>query len=206
MYNAVNWLTMGAADAVSGAIAPEEPLSLQHWMDSYATVMLGYGAWKSGKAAGGTQQDVMNFGGNIKVTKNQNSVTKIHTAEDINQIMKETMGYEAPYKPNTIVTEFELTTNKTFVRVYNKINSRQQGGWIMDMDEIKGLSPKEIQNKFALPYEPVYICDVYLESGVKLRYGEVNPLFGFDGGGMQYDLLLNEKNVGNFVNERLIGE
>ena len=50
LYNAVNWLTMGAADTVSGAIAPEEPLSLQHWMDSYATVMAGYGAWKSGKA------------------------------------------------------------------------------------------------------------------------------------------------------------
>ena len=44
----LDWLTMGAADAVSGAIAPEEPLSLQHWMDSYATVMAGYGAWKNG--------------------------------------------------------------------------------------------------------------------------------------------------------------
>ena len=56
LYNAVNWLTMGAADAVSGAIAPEEPLSLQHWMDSYATVMAGYGAWKSGKAIAGTSK------------------------------------------------------------------------------------------------------------------------------------------------------
>ena len=49
LYNAVNWLTMGAADTVSGAIAPEEPLSLQHWMDSYATVMAGYGAWKNAR-------------------------------------------------------------------------------------------------------------------------------------------------------------
>ena len=49
LYNAVNWLTVGAADVVKGAVAPDEPLSLQHWMDSYATVMLGYGAWKGGK-------------------------------------------------------------------------------------------------------------------------------------------------------------
>ena len=39
---------LDAEDAVPGAVAPEEPLSLQHWMDSYATVMAGYGAWKSG--------------------------------------------------------------------------------------------------------------------------------------------------------------
>ena len=27
----------------------------------------------------------------------------------------------------------------------------------------------------------------------RLRTGEVNPLFGFDGGGQQYDLIINGK-------------
>ena len=75
LYNAVNWLTMGAADTVSGAIAPEEPLSLQHWMDSYATVMLGYGAWKSGKAADGTKVVT-------DVEKNEYTVVNVSTAEE----------------------------------------------------------------------------------------------------------------------------
>ena len=36
--------------------------------------------------------------------------------------------------------------------------------------------------------------------------GKVNPLFGFDGGGQQYDLIINGKNVGTFTNERIIGQ
>ena len=51
---------------------------------------------------------------------------------------------------------------------------------------------------------PKYICDVNLEVGIRLRTGEVNPLFGFDGGGQQYDLIINGKNVGIFTNERII--
>ena len=72
-------------------------------------------------------------------------------------------------------------------------------------EDIGGLTPQEIQNKFALPNIPKYICDVNLEAGTRLRTGEVNPLFGFDGGG-QYDLIINGKNVGTFTNERIIGQ
>lgn len=43
-----------------------------------------------------------------------------------------------------------------------------------------------------MPNIPKYICDVNLEAGTRLRTGEVNPLFGFDGGG-QYDLIINGK-------------
>ena len=53
---------------------------------------------------------------------------------------------------------------------------------------------------------PKYICDVNLEVGIRLRTGEVNPLFGFDGGGQQYDLKKKKKNVGTFTNERIIGQ
>ena len=49
-----------------------------------------------------------------------------------------------------------------------------------------------------------FVCDVKLEAGTLLRTGEVNPLFGFDGGGQQYDLIINGKNVGTFTNERII--
>lgn len=87
----------------------------------------------------------------------------------------------------------------------NKVNSRMQGGWVMKAEDIAGLTPKEIQNKFALPTTPKYICDVELEAGTRLRMGEVNPLFGFEGGGQQYDLIINGKNVGTFTNERISG-
>ncbi len=35
---------------------------------------------------------------------------------------------DPPYKPGTMVKEIELTSNATFVRVYDKVNSRMQGG------------------------------------------------------------------------------
>ena len=128
------------------------------------------------------------------------------SAEDVNKIFKDIMEYEAPYKPGTSVTEIQLTENATYVRVYDKVNSRMQGGWIMKAEDIAGLMPQEIQNKFALPNTPKYICDVNLEAGTRLRTGEANPLFGFDGGGQQYDLIINGKNVGTFTNERIIGQ
>lgn len=128
------------------------------------------------------------------------------SAEDVNKIFKDTMGYEPPYKPGTSVTEIQLTENATYVRVYDRVNSRMQGGWVMKEEDIAGLTPQEIQNKFALPNIPKYICDVNLETGIRLRTGEVNPLFGFDGGGQQYDLIINGKSVGTFTNERIIGQ
>lgn len=54
---------------------------------------------------------------------------------------------------------------------------------ISQSEYIAGIKPQEIQNKFALPNTPKYICDVNLEVGTRLRTGEVNTLFGFDGGG-----------------------
>lgn len=51
-------------------------------------------------------------------------------------MFKDTMGYEPPYKPGTSVTEIQLTENATYVRVYDKVNSRMQGGWVMKAEDI----------------------------------------------------------------------
>lgn len=57
--------------------------------------------------------------------------------------------------------------------------------------------PKEIQAKFALKYEPVYIGEVELKAGDTIRLGEAGPNFGFNGGGMQIDL--QQQWIGNFI-------
>ena len=69
----------------------------------------------------------------------------------------------------------------------------------MKAEDIVGLTPQEIQNKFALPNTPKYICDVNLEAETRLRTGEVNPLFGFDGDGQQYDLITKTSHTPNGV-------
>ena len=159
------------------------------------------GAAKGAESAAEDAGKVVESGG-----KTTYKILNTSSAEDVNKIFKDTMGYEPPYKPGTSVTEIQLTENATYVRVYDKVNSRMQGGWVMKAEDIVGLTPQEIQNKFALPNTPKYICDVNLEAVTRLRTGEVNPLFGFDGGGQQYDLIINGKNVGTFTNERIIGQ
>ncbi len=59
----------------------------------------------------------------------------------------------------------------------------------MKADDVAGLSPSQIQAKFALPHTPTHVTDVIIDAGTKLRTGVVNPLFGHKGGGIQFDLI-----------------
>ena len=132
---------------------------------------------------------------------------KTFTAEETNQWFIDNVkpDYKPPYKPGTIVKEIELTENATFVRVYDNMpdGSGMYGSWVMKAEDIEGLTPLEIQNKFALPNTPKYVCDVELEAGTHIRVGEVNPLDGWgSGGGTQYDLI--GQRIGDFKNERLL--
>jgi hypothetical protein len=142
--------------------------------------------------------DSINEGtGNLKFIKKLSQ-----SADEVNDSLK-TLGYtEAPYKPGTIVDTIELTEKTQFVRVYDGVNSQQAGGWVMKAEDIAGLTPQQIQNKFALPSTPKYVTDVVFESGTTLRTGTANGLFGFDGGGIQFDLM--GQYIGDFVNPRLL--
>lgn len=40
LYTALDWATMGSAGMVKGAVAPEEPLSLEHWLNALGTASL----------------------------------------------------------------------------------------------------------------------------------------------------------------------
>ena len=132
---------------------------------------------------------------------------KTFTAEETNQWFIDNVkpDYKPPYKPGTLVKEIELIENTTFVRVHDNMpdGSGMYGSWVMRAYDIEGLTPLEIQNKFALPNTPKYVCDVELEAGTHIRVGEVNSLDGWgNGGGTQYDLI--GQRIGNFKNERLL--
>lgn len=113
-------------------------------------------------------------------------------------------GYQdAPYKDGQIADIIQLTEPTKFVRTYDGVNSGKAGSWVMKYDDIKGLSPEEIADKFALPQVPKYICDAEFPAGTNMRTGECNPLYGWNGGGVQFDLM--GARVGEFTNEREIG-
>lgn len=120
----------------------------------------------------------------------------------VNRVWKKMRNYDKPpYKLGGKVQSIELTENSTFVRVYSKSpQSRMEGQWVMRKEDIKGLTPKEIKNKFALPEEPTYMCEVELPKGTRMHKGVANEVDGWgSGGGTQYDMRL--KDVGHFKNE-----
>lgn len=105
---------------------------------------------------------------------------------------------------NTDVQILEITQPTRFVRTYDGKNSGMKGSWVMRYDDVKDLTPEEIAEKYALPQVPKYMCDVILQPGDKVRMGIAGPLYGHEGHGVQFDLMVNDGYVGTFENEREI--
>ena len=120
--------------------------------------------------------------------KDKVKLNQYQSAESVNDWWANN-GYDRPpYTPKTVVQDITLDCDTIFVRVYDGNISGLRGGWVMCAEYIKGLSPEQIQQKFALPSTPKYIGEVKLKAGSNIRMGEVNPNYGFNGGGIQFDL------------------
>jgi hypothetical protein len=128
--------------------------------------------------------------------KNNVKVNKYESAESVNNWWKKQGYSQPPYTPKTVVQEITLLEDTKFVRVYDGVESGLYGGWIMRAEDVKGLTPLQIQEKFALPRLPEYIGEVVLPKGSTIRAGEVNPLFGNKGGGFQFDMM--QQRIGEF--------
>ncbi len=104
-------------------------------------------------------------------------------------------GYKPPYTPGTQVTDFVSDGKTKFIRVVSGNDPR--GKWIMKESDIKGLTPQQIADKFALENVPTGITSVKPPAGTKIRTGKVNKNFGRSGGGTQFQLLDEIKGWGN---------
>ena len=106
-------------------------------------------------------------------------------ASEVNATFPE--GYSPPYKPGTRVTEFTNTADDVYVRVHGEDNMARS--WMMKREAIEGLTPQQIQSKYALPEVPTHMSDVYVPAGTRIRTGIVNPVFDGVGNAIQYQLL-----------------
>jgi hypothetical protein len=106
-------------------------------------------------------------------------------ADDVNSTFPS--GWEPPYKPGTRVTEFTTTVDDVYVRVHGETNKARS--WMMKREAIEGLTPQQIQSKYALPEVPTFISEVHVPSGTRIRTGTVNPVFDGVGNATQYELL-----------------
>lgn len=124
------------------------------------------------------------------------------TAEEVNESLKSVdPNYIAPYQPGTEVKELELQQDTTFVRYYDNKNSSLYGQWMMEEKDVRGLTPEQIRDKFALPQTPEHKCSVTVPKGTHVRCGVANEQKGWGKGqGKQYDLM--GKKIGVFGKER----
>ncbi|HRP37698.1 MAG TPA: RHS repeat-associated core domain-containing protein, partial [Candidatus Dojkabacteria bacterium] len=121
---------------------------------------------------------------------NSDAVNKLYTDK----------GYYAPYQSGVTLAEFEAPTAlKNIVRLSGENNV--QGSWFTTMEEIKGLSPAQLKNKFSLKYEPTNMTPVTLKEGTTMRVGSASSVkeFGTSGGGFQIEVLNGTPQYGTTV-------
>ncbi|MBR1943526.1 hypothetical protein IJ843_07310 [bacterium] len=125
--------------------------------------------------------------------KSRSTVTKVSTGDEINQYLKESRGFDNPaFLPGQTrsIETIQLTQETRFVRVFNETGnppSFAKGSWVMALEDIQGLTPEQIKDKFALPGMPSHVVELDLPAGTELITGACNPLEGWGrGGGTQY--------------------
>jgi hypothetical protein len=123
-----------------------------------------------------------------KIPFGEMKLDEVYFSRKANKLLAKGVYIKAPYKPGTKV--FEATVEKEIIlyRVYKK-DGDIVGQFFTVESEIKGLTPKQIQEKLALSYEPYGISKVILKPGEKIRFGVVNENYGHKGGGLQFDLM-----------------
>lgn len=118
------------------------------------------------------------------------------TGEQINETLKNDFGWSQPafLGGNTPSDLIQMDKPTKFVRVHNDDSSFAKGAWLMAYDDIVGLTPEQIKDKFALPAMPKYVVEVEVPAGAQFYTGLCNPLEGWgNGGGTQYFLVGGER-------------
>ena len=113
----------------------------------------------------------------------------VTTAEARNTQLAQ-IGYtNPPYKSGTPVISFKQTSTTRYVRVYTNGTTSSTGKWIMKYSDIQGLTPQQIQSKFALPNTPTHYCYVEVPANTSMYAGIVGENYGYTAGqAVQYEL------------------
>jgi hypothetical protein len=112
-------------------------------------------------------------------------------------------GRNPPYANGKSAQDIRLTDDATFARVHGADNKARS--WMMRKEDIDGLTPAQIKDKFALPETPSLVSDVNVPAGTLIRTGEVAPQTGWGSGGATQFELLQRLPENLFTNTRPLG-
>ncbi len=210
LQNFLNYWTLGLVDMLNGAIFPKEPLSFENVMNIIGVAGLLTGAAKiiqnfsknslddAARAAIGQLDDTIDA-----AARKNGKIVKVSSADDINAAhLKLNPTHAAPYTPGTKVYTIKYNGNTKFVRVYIEDDFMARE-WIMNADDIVGLTAQQIKDKYSLLEIPTKICDVNVPIGTNIQVSSVNGILGNSGGGVQFRLSNYKNNW--FTNPTLIG-
>ena len=113
--------------------------------------------------------------------------TRAMTGDEVNELLAQNYGItEAAFgdTPSAAIT-FDKQTK--MVRVFNDESSFGKGNWLMAYDDVAGLTPEQIKEKFALPAAPKYVVEIEVPAGCEMVTGSCKAVAGWgEGGGTQY--------------------
>ncbi|MFI3250831.1 MAG: hypothetical protein R3Y07_07700 [Eubacteriales bacterium] len=227
-FNSFNFFLLGIPEMIEGTFHPQEPLSFQHTMDMLGTLSLFLGGLKYVNKLDGLEFDnrggidfspkkPQNTSGSLlgmaipdmddaleKAAKDLGDIDSVGSGTFKNQeFISADLNARPPYWYDTKTFTVMLSEETKFVRVYGGGDSDILGSWIMNYDDIKGLSIEEIVDKYALPSTPTSICTVTVPAGKRVEVSCAGGIFGSSGGGIQYKLI-ERLSVDCFHNETSI--
>ena len=142
LYNIVNALTGGFLDTLKGTFAPEEPWSLEHWLDILGTALTAYAAYKTAVSVKdiltGSGDDALRAGGTLADNVDDVARNAGLTRTQIDDIIKMPNG-QRPEPSSYLAKEYidhhlsQFKTGVTKIQAslkYNTIGS-SQGTYVM---------------------------------------------------------------------------
>ena len=192
LYNIANWLTLGTADTVKGAVAPEKPLSLEHWLNALGTVSIAAGAYElAQKYAPAMIDDVAAF---------ENAAAQ--NAAEINLPEDALIVRDTKYLDESGHVDYpKYAPDNGFVAGTKHIETLDVGALIDRYGGPGGdfTAPKGTPYKMrSLPYyknQNVYHVYRVIKPIENVEAGRIAPAFGERGGGIQYRLPTNIKEL-----------
>jgi outer membrane autotransporter protein len=169
-----------------------------------AVLVLSVTAVLSGKASAQIQQSESST-----IVLPIGPTLQIFSADEVNSYLA-TKGYTyPPFLANTQVPETMPSRTLRFVRLYNpEAGSRQTGRFIMRAEFVRGLTPQQLKERFALPSLPTQITLVEMPANfAPLLTGIAGPIPQYGPGGGQQSYIVGDQYpfpVSAFIHPQLL--
>lgn len=188
----------GAAVALSedlsnrlNALYGQDVASVQKTLVALSTAGAITGSLGAGKLVGAGAKGVKNLSGQAWAALAGDSYRQSRTNYKFTSEEVANGTYPEPAYASARM-EFTTGTVETgYVRVYAEGVNNPEGAWFMRATDIQGLTPLQIQQKFALPTIPTHVVDVTVPQGFRMGAGIVAPnsYARAGGGGVQFQAL-----------------